>query len=105
MEYQKWKITFSNSDWLGEDKEVVCEATNEELIDMTAESYEFREMLDGNEVFEGLVFFWESWCDMNDKDDYEGQSLGGPSFTTVPCQKKTLRKKMVQGWEDLFDQQ
>ena len=38
MEYKKWKIIFSNPDWLGEGKEVVCEATNEELIDMTAQS-------------------------------------------------------------------
>ena len=50
MEYQKWTITFSNPDWL--EKEVVCQATNEELIDMTAQSYEFREMLDGTKFVE-----------------------------------------------------
>ena len=98
MEYQKWKITFSNPDWL--ENEVVCEATNEELIDMTSQSYEFREMLDGNEVCGGLTMFWEGWCDLNEEEDYQGEFLGGPSFTKVPYQKKTIRKEMIQGWED-----
>ena len=98
MESQKWKITFSHPDWLEE--EVVCEATSEELIDMTAESYEFREMLDGNAVVWGLVMFFEGWCDTHDEEDYQGNSFGGPSFTKVPYQKKTLRKEMIQAWED-----
>ena len=93
MKYQKWKITFSNHDWLGEGHEVVCEATNEELIDMTAQSYEFREMLDENEVVGSLVSFWEGWCDMNEEEDYQGEFLGGPSFTKVPYQKKTSARK------------
>lgn len=105
MDYKKWKITFSNSDWLGEGKEVVCEATNEELIDMTAQSYEFREMLDCNEVCGGLTMFWEGWCDMNEEEDYQGDSLCGPSFTKVPYQNKTLQNEIVQGWEDLLGQQ
>ena len=104
MDYKKCKITFSNSDWLGEDKEVVCDATNEELLDMTAQSYEFREMLDENEVCGSLISFWEGWCVMNEEEDYQGDFLGGPSFTKVPYQKKILQKKMVQDWEYLLVQ-
>ena len=103
MEYQKWAITFSNPDWL--ENEVVSEATNEELIDMTAQSYEFREMLDENEGVGSLLSFWESWCDMNEEEDYQGESVGGPSFTTVPYQKKTIRKEMIRSWEDLVEEQ
>jgi len=103
MENQKWQITFSHPDWL--EKDIVCEATSEELIDMTAQSYEFREMLDGNEVCGGLVMFWENWCEMNEEQEYQGEFLGGPSLTSVPCQKKTLLKKMLQHWEDLLNDQ
>ena len=98
MDYQKWTITFSNPDWL--ESEVVCEATNEELIDMTDESYEFREMLNENEVVGSLISFWEGWCDMNEIEDYEGKSLGGPTLTKLPYQKETIRKEMIQGWEE-----
>ena len=105
MEYKKWKIIFSNPDWLGEGKEVVCAATNEELIDMTAQSYEFRELLDENKICGSLVCFWEGWFDNNEEEDYQGDSLGGPSFTKGPYKKKTLQKVMVQCWEDLLGQQ
>lgn len=101
MENQKWQITFSHPDWL--EKDIVCEATSEELIDMTAQSYEFREMLDGNEVCGGLTMFWENWCEMNEEDVYQGKFLGGPAFTSVPYQKKTLLKKTLQHWEDLLN--
>lgn len=67
---------------------------------MTAQLYEFREILDENEVFGSLISFWEGWCDMNEEEDYQGDSYSGPSFTKVPYQKKSFQKKMVQGWED-----
>ena len=99
MESQKWKITLSNPDWLEE--EVVCEATSEELIDMTAESYEFREMLDENVVWS---HFFESWCDNHDEEDYEGNSSVVPLHQgSLP--EKTLRKEMIEGWEDQIKQQ
>ena len=92
MECQKWTITFSNPGWLGEGHQVVCEATNEELIDMTAQSYEFREMLDENEVVGSLVSFWEGWCDMNEEEDYRVSSL-----EVLPSPRFPARKKPPQG--------
>ena len=57
-------------------------------------------MLDENEVVGSLVSFWEGCCDMNEEEDYQGEFLGGPSFTKVPYQKKNHRKEMIQRWED-----
>ena len=33
-------------------------------------------------------------------EDYEGKSLGGPTLTKLPYQKETIRKEMIQGWEE-----
>ena len=42
---------------------------------------------------------------MNEEGDYQGESLGGPSFTKVPHQKKSIRKEMIRRWEDLVEDQ
>lgn len=80
-----WKISFFHEDWTypngGEDPEpiVLC-ATHDELIGMTEQSREFRDLLEkegGDQINSALVAVWEHYCD---DEDSHFEYPGGPSF-------------------------
>ena len=80
-----WKISFFHEDWTypngGENPEpVVLYATHDELIGMTEQSREFRDLLEkegGEQITGGLVGVWEQYCD---DEEAHFEYPGGPSF-------------------------
>lgn len=100
-----WKISFFHENWTypngGEHPEpIILSATHDELIGMTEQSREFRDLLEkegGDQINSALIAVWEHYCD---DEDSHFEYPGGPSFNKHWELKDGLR--MYQRLDELL---
>tara|TARA_B100000674_G_C37332524_1_gene685949 strand:+ start:180 stop:527 length:348 start_codon:yes stop_codon:yes gene_type:complete len=101
-----WKISFFHEDWTypngGENPgPVVLHATHDELIGMTEQSREFRNLLEkegGEQITGGLLGVWEHYCD---DEEAHFEYPGGPSFNKYFEAEDGIR--MSQRLDEIFN--